>query len=264
MNNLPGGTWIKSSRNYRVVNNVLYAELKDIRGNWHKHQLIIEYDKCYDNINGRFVDQKIGKNKWCILLTTAIGAGNDIEYRKKLYLIQLEKWVTNTNYFIFIVESTGNGDFFNKMKYKYPDRIDIISINLEKNSSSSILEAYSIKYAMNHILETSIGNDITHILKVTGRYFLDDIQNSLENVIPNLDFYIQIHTNHNIRWQNTEYYGIRKNLMIPMVNNVIENKKLMEHNFYNFINQNQFNLTTLGPFHNQIRRGGDNMLIENL
>jgi hypothetical protein len=197
------------------------------------------------------------KNKWCILLTTAIGL-SDMEYRKKLYLMQLEKWVTRTNYFIFIVESTGNGHFFNTIKDKYPGRIDIISIKLPPSPSSSILEAHSIKAAMNRILQTNI----THILKVTGRYFLNDIQNSLENVIPNLDFYIQIHNKDN--WQNTEYYGIRKKLMIPMVNTVIKNKQLMEYNFYNFIHQPQFKLTTLGPFKNNIKRGGDKILIENL
>lgn len=257
---LPSGSWIETSRNYRVENNVLYAELKNIQGNWIKQQVWIEYNKYYDNINGKLVPQNI-KNKWCILLTTAIGA-SDIEYRKELYLMQLEKWVTNTNYFIFIVESTGNGDFFNPMKDKYPDRIYIISICLSPSPSSSILEAHSINYAMHHILQTNI--DITHILKVTGRYFLDDIQNSLENVTPNLDFYIQIHANPTIQWQNTEYYGIRKNLMIPMVDTVIKNSKHMEHNFYTFIHQPHFTTTTLGPFHNEIRRGGDNMLIENL
>ena len=255
---LPSGSWIESSRNYRVENNVLYAELKDIHGKWIKNNVLIEYDN-YDNMNGQLVPQKV--NKWCILLTTAIGL-SDIEYRKELYLMQLEKWVTNTNYFIFIVESTGNGDFFNTIKDRYQDRIDIISIRLAPSTSSSILEAQSIKCAMNHILQTNI--DITHILKVTGRYCLDTIQNSLENVTPNLDFYIQIHANPTIQWQNTEYYGIRKNLMIPMVDTVIENSAHMEHNFYMFIHQPQFTSTTLGPFQNEIRRGGDNMLIENL
>ena len=200
-------------------------------------------------------------NKWCVLLTTAIEA-SDMEYRKELYLMQLEKWVTQTNYFIFIVESTGHGDCFNTMKDRYPDRIDIISICLFPSTSSSVLEAHSINHAMNHILQTNL--DITHILKVTGRYFLDDIQKSLENVVPNLDFYIQIHVNHNIKWQHTEYYGIRKNLMIPMVDTVIQNSNFMEYNFYEFINQPHFKSTILGPFHNQIRRGGDNLLIENL
>lgn len=268
MNKLPHGSWINSARNYKVTNNILYAELQDIFGIWHKNTIFIEYDKYYDNRNGQFFKHKkiinSKPNKWCILLTTAIGVGNQSEYRKNLYLKQIEKWVTNTNYFIFIVESTGNGHLFNNMKNQNINRIDIISINLEKNSSSSILEALSLKEAVNHINNTNIGKEITHILKVTGRYFLPNIQNSLENVTHDLDFYIQIHTNHKINWQNTEYYGIRKNLLIPMVNNVIENKKLMEHNFYNFINQDDFDLCTLGPFPNKIRRGGDNMLLNKL
>jgi hypothetical protein len=268
MNKLPHGSWINSARNYKVVNNVLYAELEDIFGFWHKNVIFIEYDKYYDNKNGRFFKhQKIinnKPNKWCILLTTAIGVGKETEFRKELYIKQIKKWLSNTNYFIFVVESTGNGNFFDDIKNEYINRIDIISIELEKNPSSSILEALSIKEAMKYILESNIGEYITHILKVTGRYFLYDIQNSLENLTQDLDFYIQIHTNHNIEWQNTEYYGIKKNLMIPLMDNVIENKNFMENNFYKYINQKHFNLSILGPFPNNIKRGGDKQIILNL
>ena len=117
---------------------------------------------------------------------------------------------------------------------------------------------------MYYILNTNIGKDITHILKVTGRYFLNNIQNSLDNLNTDLDFYIQIHTNHKNEWQNTEYYGIKKELMIPLVNNVIENQLLMEYNFYKYINQKHFNLSTLGPFSNKIKRGGDKLIIYKL
>lgn len=40
---LPSGSWIESSRHYRVKNNVLYAELKDIHGKWIKNKVLIEY-----------------------------------------------------------------------------------------------------------------------------------------------------------------------------------------------------------------------------
>ena len=73
-----------------------------------------------------------------------------------------------------------------------------------------------------------------------------------------------IYTNHNKKWQNTEYYGIRKELLIPMVENVIQNSNLMENNFYNFINNNKFKIITLGPFNNNIPRGGDGIIITNL
>ena len=178
--------------------------------------------------------------------------------------MQIEKWLKNTNYFIFIVESTGNGFEFGDIEKSNTERIKVISLKLESSTSSSILEAKSIKEAMNYILTTSVGQNCSHILKVTGRYFLQDIQNKLENITPNADVYIQIHTNHSNKFQNTEYYGIKKELFIPMVETVIENGKLMEHNFYEYITENRLKKCILGPFENNIRRGGDKMLLKNL
>lgn len=210
-------------------------------------------------------NNSVKMNKWCILLTMAIDVNNEINYRSKIYLEQIEKWINNTNYFIFIVESTGHSFIFNEIKNKYNNRIYLISLNLIKNSSSSILEAKSIEYAMNIILNTNIGQNVTHILKVTGRYYLNNIQEILQNIFQDIDIYIQIHTDHNIKWQNTEYYGIRKELLIPMVENVIKYSYYMEHNFYDFIFiNNNFEITNLGPFFNKIPRGGDGLIIPNL
>ena len=201
-------------------------------------------------------------NKWCVLLTTAIDVNNEINFRSILYLEQIEKWINNTNYVIFIVESTGHSFIFNQIKNKYNNRIFLISLNLNKNGSSSILEAISIDNAMKIILDTNIGQNVTHILKVTGRYFLNNIQDILQNIYQDIDIYIQIHTDHNIKWQNTEYYGIKKELLIPMVENVIKYSYYMEHNFYDFIFiNNNFKITNLGPFLNKIARGGDDLII---
>jgi len=272
---LPKGSWIHSSRNYKVIDNILFAELRDNNGNWIKNKIALDINSEYNNCNGLFNCHKINnnnlnklfKNKWCILLTTAINVNdnqNEINYRKNLYLYQINKWLNNTNYFIYIVESTGNGNFFDNIKNKNINRINVISLKLEKSSSSSILEAISIKAAMNYILTTNEGKECTHILKVTGRYFLNNIQYVLENKNQKLDVYIQIYTNHKIKWQNTEYYGIKKELLIPMVENVIQNGDLMEKNFYSFIHNNNLTKNILGPFDNNIRRGGDKMLINKL
>ena len=44
-------------------------------------------------------------------------------------------------------------------------------------------------------------NECTHILKVTGRYYLDNIETVLNNLENNKDLYLQIHRNNNIKWQ---------------------------------------------------------------
>jgi mannosyltransferase OCH1-like enzyme len=271
---LPEGTWLHSSRNNKIINNTLYTELKDEKNKWIRNKIFIEMDKCYDNCNGKLhsnntvIDNNnINTNKWVVLLTTAIKINSDIselDYRKNLYLEQINKWLKNTELFIFIVESTGSGHFFEELKNNNKNRIDIISLNLEPASSSSILEANSIKLAMTYILETEIGKKCSHILKVTGRYFLYDIQYRLDNITPDADVYIQIHTNHDIEWQNTEYYGIKKELLIPMVETVIQSSNLMEHSFYLFIFQNNLKIILFNPFPNNIPRGGDKIIINPL
>lgn len=92
MNKLQIGGWINSARNYKTINNVLYTELKDIFGFWHQNIIFIEYDKYYENSNGKLIKYKKimnnRPNKWCILLTTAIIVGNEKE-RLKIYLKQI-------------------------------------------------------------------------------------------------------------------------------------------------------------------------------
>jgi hypothetical protein len=200
--------------------------------------------------------QEQQKNKWIVLLTTAVNVNNqenDIENRKIIYSNQIKNWLTKTNMHIFVVESTGCG--FPKLNH---DRLTIITTNLPKMNSSSQSEAASISYALNKIKDNEHFKNCSHILKVTGRYFLNNIENTLKNITPNLDVYLQIHKIKN--WQNTEYYGIKKDLINPFIETVLENG-LMEHKFDDFILSNNLTSQKIGPFKNNIPRGGDNLLI---
>ena len=111
------------------------------------------------------------RKNWAILLTTAINVNNQNQYRKILYEQQIKKWLSNTSFDIFVIESTNLG---------FPDipkhpRLKIITIDIPNDNrslTSSITESYSILHALEHI--PSVYN---YILKVTGRYYLENIEN---------------------------------------------------------------------------------------
>jgi hypothetical protein len=200
-------------------------------------------------------------NNWIILLTTAIDNPShtitDTEFRKDLYKKQINRWLNETNYIIVVVESSG---------YDFPD---ITHERLHKLSfiinailpSSSQYEAVSIVYALNKIKNEGYYNNCTHILKVTGRYFLENLKLVLDESEQDKDLYLQKHFNETISWQNSEYYGIRKELYCSFIGSILMTG-LMEHKLWIFASDK--NICRIGTFSNDIRRGGDNMLIENL
>lgn len=200
-------------------------------------------------------------NRWIVLLTTAISnptnTMKDSEYRKELYCEQIQKWLDNTNLTIVVVESSG---------YDYPDitheKLHKVSFKITQGlSSSSQYEAKSILYALNEIRDCEFYKNCTHILKVTGRYFLENVENHLQSVSQDEDLYLQKHNNPVIQWQNSEYYGIRKELFEPFAS-IVNVCGLMEKELWKFSQDKR--VCRIGYFKNNIRRGGDKLLIANL
>jgi hypothetical protein len=211
-------------------------------------------------------------NTYIVLLTTAVNSGNthnkdEIDYRISLYKRQIHRWLMNTSLHIFCIESTGY------IFEIYDPRFHQININLFKDdiiyNSSTILELQSLHafFKYNHD-DMNIDFDFkyTHIIKVTGRYYLEDIENKLKDYKDGLDVYLQKHVNHEIEWQNTEYYIMKKELFNDFVstNIAIENKQLMENMFYTYITSNTLKYMFIGPFPNNIPRGGDKFIITEL
>jgi hypothetical protein len=199
--------------------------------------------------------QNQNKNKWIILLTIAVNVNDESEYRKNLYKTQILNWLRYTNYYIYVIESTGVD-----LNITH-ERLKFFSFELPKLASSSQGEAASILHILNIIKNDALYIDCTHILKVTGRYFLHNINGVLNNCVPDLDVYIQHH--HSIKWQNTEYFGIRKMLLENFLLTVV-NEGLMEHKFYEFIIKNKLKFIRIGPFVNNVERGGDKLIIRQL
>lgn len=209
---------------------------------------------CEKYSNNYYNDYSNNKNKWIILLTTAV---NNDEERKKIYINAINKWLNNTSFDIFVIESSNYN--FDEIQN---DRLYVHTFNFnEKLSSSSQYEARSILNILNNIKNNDKYNESTHILKVTGRYYLDNIETVLNNLENDKDLYLQIHRNNDKKWQHSEYIGIRKNLLEQLAN-TIKDEGLFENKLYDFSLDKDY--IQFGPFKNNIRRGGDNLLLSDL
>jgi hypothetical protein len=213
-----------------------------------------------DLVNNKIIDIDVNPRKYLILLTTCVyqthKSENENNARKNLYIQQIKKWLDKTNYKICVIESSGY-NFENDIKN---DRLFCVTFKIQEEcKTSSRSESLSILHMLKKIEDKEFYKKCTHILKVTGRYFLEGIKNVLDN-LDNSDIHVQIHRNNSERWQNTEYFCIKKELLYELMINVKDN--FVEHAFYDFTENKKF--CFFGPFKNNIRRGGDNMLIKNL
>ena len=192
------------------------------------------------------------KNKWIILLTTAVNNDNN---RKQIYLNAIQQWLNKTSFNIFIVESSNYT--FSEIQN---ERLYVYTFNFKNIlPSSSQYEANSILNILENIKYNPIYQQCSHILKVTGRYYLHNVEKILNKIEPNKDLYLQIHRKGT--WQNSEYVGIRKELLQLLCEN-IKTEGLIEEKLYNFSLDKTF--IHFGPFDNKIKRGGDNQLIQRL
>ena len=98
-------------------------------------------------------------------------------------------------------------------------------------------------------------------VKVTGRYFLENIEEHLNNQLQYKDLYLQKHKNDVIKWQNTEYFGIKKELLLSLLEPITD-IGYIENRLYEFSVDKS--CSYIGYFPNKIRRGGDNLLLEEL
>jgi ABC-type antimicrobial peptide transport system permease subunit len=216
-------------------------------------------DLCKIDNNLQTKNKKSNK-KWALLLTTAVDL-SDCDERKKIYAKQIDKWLKETDLDIFVIESTNTG-----FSYIPPnERLKIIVKDIPKNEpssqskhqSSSQSEYQSLLEILNEIPE-----EYDYIFKVTGRYFLKDLHLILKD-IPDADIYLQKNCNDITNSQNSEYFGIKRNILQKLLRRFKTNKN-MENNLYDFIKNNNLKFYRLEPFFNDVKRGGDKLLINPL
>lgn len=182
--------------------------------------------------------------KVAILLTTCVRTKGVKEY----YLRAINRWL-KTSFPIFVVESSG---------YTFPEfeELNICSFNLENEHSSSQYEAKSILYALNFFKDQLA--DYTHIIKITGRYFLD-----LVEPFKDVDIILQSCKNDAIKWNNSEIFGFRKEHAEKILTPILE-VGFMEEAIYKFAKKHKFQ--RLKPIENyyKSKRGGDGLVVDPL
>lgn len=98
--------------------------------------------------------------------------------RRDMYVINIKKWLKNTDFNIVVVENSGYK--FNELNKYVSDRFEIISFDyseidkddqkkLKKMRSKGQHEVYSINYAYN---KSKIIKKTEYLFKLTGRYFI--------------------------------------------------------------------------------------------
>jgi hypothetical protein len=105
--------------------------------------------------------------------------------RIETYLKSILQWLDKTNFNIIVVENSGYTfpELTNK-KIKHRNRFEVITLNendepsqLRNSTSKGASEIFSIHYAF---LKSTIIQKSNFIIKVTGRYFIPDLENYLK------------------------------------------------------------------------------------
>ena len=231
---------MKNIYDYIIILVIIYIIISEI---------ILIYNK-----NNFILSNKYDKMSWAILLTSCVRTNKPDDPRMGYYMDSIKSWLNNTSLPIFIVESSN---------YTFPEfantRLKVCSFNLTDQRGPSQYEAKSIKYAMEYFK-----NDLkpyTHIMKVTGRYFLN-----IENILPklnNVDIILQSKHNPRIKWNNSEIFGFRIGIENKFLDSILEDG-FMEETIYKYANSHSFE--RLPPISNikKIKRGGDSLIMDPL
>ena len=131
-----------------------------------------------------------------IILTTTVHVQNKTnlfqvnkDERIKVYINSIIQWLEKTNFYIVVIENTGY-DYpeLQEYKRKYKNRFKILSFKEDENVQAEYLkyddskgsgELFSINYAY---YNSEIIQKSDFIIKVTGRFYIPDLENYLNSV----------------------------------------------------------------------------------
>ena len=204
-------------------------------------------------------------DEWVVLLTTCRNRPdhNSALIHEAIYKKQIIRWLEESGLPIFVIESSGVG--FPELERDYPN-LHVITTNITNVTSSSFGEAESLLAAMKGMKNYEKFNETKYVMKVTGRYFLEGVKDVIDKKLKTgADFYVQLHFNDKINWQNSEYFGMKKELIPDLANLVLRDRIFMEHVLYNVTRNTtkHFDIFEEG-FANDQARGGDKMVINPL
>lgn len=131
-----------------------------------------------------------------IILTTTVNVNynkccifqHDKHSRLEVYLKSIKQWLTKTNFNIILVENSGyHYDELNPEKELYKDRFEVIAFQeheipeanyLRYNGSKGASEFFAIDYVYRNSKLIHLSK---FVIKVTGRYFIDELESYLSN-----------------------------------------------------------------------------------
>ena len=197
---------------------------------------------------------------WCILLTTCVKrAGATPEKTKEileLYKKSIDKWL-ETGLPIIVVDSS---DY--EFKEYEGTSLKVCHFMCEETASSSVSEAMSVLYAINNCNHT---RKYKNIIKITGRYYIEDFSNILKKLGDDSDLYIQHINNSHIKWQNSEVFGFNKKYADEIFKPVVKERLFMEKQLWN-ISHADYTVQTFPQMPNifKVKRGGDGLVVDPL
>lgn len=207
------------------------------------------------------VDAFEDSQPWCILLTTCVRRENSTPEKTKeileVYKKSINKWL-ETDLPIIVVDSS---DY--EFKEYEGTRLKVCKFKCKETKSSSISESLSILYAIHNCNHT---RKYKNIVKITGRYYIDDFSSILNNVGDDSDLYIQHLNNSDIQWQHSEVFGFNKKYADDIFQPIIKKKLTMEKQLWNISHTSNYNVRTFPKMPNVLKaaRGGDGLTVDPL
>ena len=249
--------------------------------------------------------------QYAVLLTMCIDRENQsVKSRQteQYYVNALGRWLTETDerLRLYVVESCGldvnapghmfepfvNNPRLTVFSFDDPERKQLAvtavpgeggykTVAVNDTTMKSIWEARAMSYAHRELAKRPEYGEFSHILKVTGRYFLKGVEDELRHLGNTGErrslrgLYVQPHRfryNGQQReqrgrcgaggWQNSEYFLIKKQALDALTARVIDTKCFMEEALYWLSTFVEF--CFLRGFKNDVPRGGDGVVYDRL
>jgi hypothetical protein len=209
-------------------------------------------------------------NKTCILLTTTVYINTDYkneynspESRLNIYIDSINEWLQKTNLIIYVVESSN----YNFPEYSNNPRVKVYSFKSSNNincndCSATPYEAESILKAFNYFKLYNYDN----IIKITGKYFIPNMETLIENIPDNSEIFLQNSYNNDLKQQNSEIFGCKTKYLVNIMNMIIDNAKKninFESTLNIIIDSNKYNIYRFPTIklNKPIKRSGDNKIM---
>jgi hypothetical protein len=193
-------------------------------------------------------------------------SNNTPEKRLSIYIDVINNYLKYTNLKIYITESSGYGfpEFKGNPRVKIYSFIPTEKIECKKCVSTpyeaiSILKAY-----MNLKLNT-----YKKIIKITGRYFIPNIEQMIINIPNDSDIFFQHYVDHELHKQFSEYFGCKTIYLESIMNKILENTKynmMIESTLYTYLSNKNYKIYRFPPVKllSSVNRGGDDLSMEYL